>query len=262
MIKKECKQCGKQFTISDSEISFYKSKKLNIPKRCKECRKSNKKGNVSHKLTDIDDRLEDIVNIINKPSVSENKINTTEKRKTGVPRIISCFAAIALIICVAAVSLLSGNDESTDEETVVENAKTTVGNVQTGNGYTQNNDSDDEALVILTSDTQPNFAFTEIPGGNDYDDRDAVVFEFKNENLLESHFQKHGKDMGFESAEEYEQAACNVINSTDALHKKEAEDGDDVYYIEKTNDFVIVSTDGYIRTYFRPDSGKKYYDKQ
>ena len=41
-----------------------------------------------------------------------------------------------------------------------------------------------------------------------------------------------------------------------------AEDGDGVYYIEDTNEFVILSTDGYIRTYFRPSGGKKYFDKQ
>ena len=29
-----------------------------------------------------------------------------------------------------------------------------------------------------------------------------------------------------------------------------------------TNDFVVVSTDGFIRTYFRPDSGKSYFDRQ
>ena len=52
------------------------------------------------------------------------------------------------------------------------------------------------------------------------------------------------------------------ISSPDALHKLEKEDGDDVYYIESTNEFVIVSTDGYIRTYFNPDSGKDYFDRQ
>ena len=42
----------------------------------------------------------------------------------------------------------------------------------------------------------------------------------------------------------------------------EKDDGDDIYYLERTNELVIVSTDGYIRTYFRPDSGIKYYNKQ
>ena len=68
--------------------------------------------------------------------------------------------------------------------------------------------------------------------------------------------------MGFESAEEYEKAAAAVVANPDALHKIEKEDGDDVYYLESTNEFVIVSKDGYIRTYFLPSSGIKYYNKQ
>ena len=68
--------------------------------------------------------------------------------------------------------------------------------------------------------------------------------------------------MGFSSASEYEKAASDVANSPDALHKKEKEDNDDVYYIEATNEFVVVSTDGFIRTYFKPSSGKTYYDRQ
>ena len=38
-----------------------------------------------------------------------------------------------------------------------------------------------------------------------------------------------------------------MINTEGVLHKIEEEDGDDVYYLEETNEFVIVSTDGYIR---------------
>jgi pyocin large subunit-like protein len=68
--------------------------------------------------------------------------------------------------------------------------------------------------------------------------------------------------MGFSSAKEYEKAAAAVVANSSALHKKEAEDGDDVYYIESTNEFVIVSTDGYIRTYFNPDTGIAYYNRQ
>lgn len=87
-------------------------------------------------------------------------------------------------------------------------------------------------------------------------------YRFRNKNLLDQHYQKHGIDMGFSSAEEYELAAAAVPNHPDVLHKTEKEDGDDVYYIEATNEFVIVSTDGYIRTYFNPDRGIDYYNKQ
>lgn len=91
---------------------------------------------------------------------------------------------------------------------------------------------------------------------------DAVEYTFRNERLLQSHYEKHGIEMGFSSPEEYEAAACAVISHPDALHKLEAEDGDDVYYVEATNEFVIVSVDGYIRTYFYPNAGIDYYNRQ
>ena len=68
--------------------------------------------------------------------------------------------------------------------------------------------------------------------------------------------------MGFTDAKAYEQAAAAVVTNPLSLHKVEAEDNDDVYYLESTNEFVIVSTDGYIRTYFKPDKGKVYFDQQ
>ncbi|WP_317414907.1 hypothetical protein [Holdemanella porci] len=80
--------------------------------------------------------------------------------------------------------------------------------------------------------------------------------------MLESHYEKHGKEMGFVSSEEYEMAASDAVNNPESLHKTEKEDGDDVYYKEDTNEFVIVSTDRYIRSNFNPDSDKKYFDRQ
>ena len=44
--------------------------------------------------------------------------------------------------------------------------------------------------------------------------------------------------------------------------KIEEEDGDDVYYIESTNEFVVVSKDGYLRTYFYPSDGLDYFNRQ
>lgn len=86
--------------------------------------------------------------------------------------------------------------------------------------------------------------------------------KFRNSKLLNQHYEKHGIEMGFSSAEEYEKAAVAVLNNPNVLHKTEKEDGDDVYYVEATNEFVVVSTDGYLRTYFLPDAGKSYFDRQ
>ena len=98
------------------------------------------------------------------------------------------------------------------------------------------------------------------------DDGTYVEYHFRNAKLLNQHFEKHGAefydDFGYETAKEYEKGASDVINNSEALHKTEAEDGDGVYYIEDTNEFVILSTDGYIRTYFRPNGGIDYYNRQ
>ena len=89
-----------------------------------------------------------------------------------------------------------------------------------------------------------------------------IDYYFRSSKLLNSHYEKHGIEMGFASAKEYEKAASDVVNNPAALHKTEAEDGDDVYYVEETNEFVVVSTDGYIRTYFNPGGGIDYYNRQ
>ncbi|MCI5950215.1 MAG: hypothetical protein SOX20_01340 [Parolsenella sp.] len=43
-----------------------------------------------------------------------------------------------------------------------------------------------------------------------------------------------------------------MVANDAALHKEEA-DGDDIYYLEETGELVVVSTKGYIRTYFISD---------
>jgi len=87
-----------------------------------------------------------------------------------------------------------------------------------------------------------------------------LEYEFRNQKLLDKHYDKHGIEMGFASAKEYEAAACAVANNPKALHKLEEEDGDDVYYLEDTGEFVVISTDGFIRTYYY--ASKSYFDRQ
>ena len=67
------------------------------------------------------------------------------------------------------------------------------------------------------------------------------LYSFRNERLLNQHYEKHGIEMGFATIEEYVAAANAVINHPDVLHKQEAEDNDDVYFLEATNEFVVVS---------------------
>lgn len=87
-------------------------------------------------------------------------------------------------------------------------------------------------------------------------------YTFRTEQNLTQHFEKHGNEFDYKTKEEYVAGANRVISSKEALHKLEKEDGDDVYYLEATNEFVVVSKQRYIRTYFKPDKGIAYYNKQ
>ena len=83
---------------------------------------------------------------------------------------------------------------------------------------------------------------------------------FRYDDRLQEHFEKHGAELGYQSAEDYLAGANAVVANDAALHKNESEDGDDVYFLESTGELVVVSTKGYIRTYFSAD--RDYFDRQ
>ena len=39
-VKITCKDCGKEFTVSEQEQKWYKDRDFDLPKRCPECRKA------------------------------------------------------------------------------------------------------------------------------------------------------------------------------------------------------------------------------
>ena len=80
----------------------------------------------------------------------------------------------------------------------------------------------------------------------------AGELRFRGTDRLSSHFEKHGAEVGCSTETEYVAAANAVVANDATLHKEEA-DGDDIYYLEETGELVVVSTKGYIRTYFISD---------
>lgn len=218
-MKRTCKQCGKEFEISQSEISFYKSRKLQLPRRCKDCREANKQKKSDAGGSDIKEKkvMEATPAVPEKTPEAPVVVSRPEQgsKKTGIGRKIIYFAAAALIVIISQV----------------------IGNV--------NHPGDSQTM---TAESAGSYTASELT--------------FRSEQYLNDHYQKHGVEMGFSSAIAYQEAAAAVVNNENALHKTEAEDGDDVYYLENTNEFVIVSTDGYIRTYFNPDDGIDYYNRQ
>ena len=196
MDKRKCKQCGEEFTLTDSEIKFYNDKGLNLPKRCSECRKKN------------------------------NNINNNEKesiKETNIQRINSKNKSKKFrnIIIVAVVLLLSF-----------------IGKV-----FNINFDALNIGSVLQSQKADG-------------------VLEFRNDNLWEEHFLKHGGEFGYTTKEDYLEGDNEVVTSASSKHKQEAEDGDDIYYDAENNEIVFVSKDGYIRTYFKPSDGIEYYNRQ
>lgn len=224
MITKKCRQCGKEFTLTDGEIDFFKGKGLELPNRCADCRKKNK---AARNAPAADGKKRPIVAV--------------------VAALLILFAlGFGYYISQINGAKLSNNDVS---EEIFSNVQTTVSKITEASAVTEV----ETTAEVNEESTSAEVTETESP---------AKQYRFRNSELLDSHYNKHGIEMGFASAEEYEKAAAAVITAPGVLHKYEKEDNDDVYYLESTNEFVIVSTDGFIRTYFKPNSGKDYFDRQ
>lgn len=240
MITKKCRQCGKEFTLTDGEIDFFKSKGLELPSRCADCRKKNKAAR-NTPAPDVKKRPIVAVVVVLLILVALgfgyyiSQINGAKLSNNALPDI----SEEIYTTVHTTVSKMNETSAVTVEDTVVE--------------VTEASASAETTAGVTETSTFAEVTETESP---------APQYRFRNSELLEEHYQKHGIEMGFASAEEYEKAAAAVITAPGVLHKYEKEDNDDVYYLESTNEFVIVSTDGFIRTYFKPNSGKDYFDRQ
>lgn len=93
--------------------------------------------------------------------------------------------------------------------------------------------------------------------------KEEVFYYFRNQGLYDSHYEKHGHEFGNITKEEYLQKANDLINSDspDVLTKYE-DDGDFMYFDKKSGEFLVLSPDGYIRTFFIPDDGIDYWNRQ
>ena len=103
-------------------------------------------------------------------------------------------------------------------------------------------------------------ADSSIPVAEQTNSSSETHLTFRSEEKLQSHFEKHGAQMGYSTAEDYLAGANAVVADPGSLHKTQVADGDDAYYREATGEFVVVSSKGYIRTYFI--ASREYWDKQ
>lgn len=189
-MKKICVQCQKEFELTDSEISFYKSKGLSLPKRCKQCRELNKQKNSTHEKTN------------NFSLIGES--HATDKLGKNI-KPVHILISVGVFVVFAIFMYFLSNFPNSNK----------IQNYEYSNQYEYN---------------------------------------FANENLLVEHFNKHGHEFGYSSKEDYLKGAINIIKNPNAQTRIQ-DDGDTCYYLQVTDEFVVVSPDGNIRTYFRPGDG-------
>ena len=249
MITKKCRDCGREFTLTDGEIDFYRSKGFELPSRCKACH-DKRKGRQA-------------------PSSASNptRRHTPPPKKPNLPAYLLVLILAVGLVFTTVTKLTDTFITSEFQQTsaVTENVTSAL---TTAEISTDTSASQQETEITTSAESSAEYTTTtaETTATAPQTTAAAAVSapspHFRNEERLKEHYEKHGIEMGFATPAEYEAAAAAVVNSPDALHKLEKEDGDDVYYIESTNEFVIVSTDGYIRTYYHPTNGKEYFDNQ
>lgn len=87
---------------------------------------------------------------------------------------------------------------------------------------------------------------------------------FPSEELLTGHHKKHMKQFGEISVEEYLDLANALADSplSDDVVQLVRSDGSISKYCFSTNEFVVVDPDGTIKTFFKPEKGRRYWQDE
>ena len=280
-MKRICKQCGKEFELSESEIGFYKGRGLELPKRCKACREQNKEQGKGQKQQQTQ---RPVSNPIGNDKDSRDHKNGTDKSRYIISAAAVLFIVFAFLIkgifaVPAEEPTLTEDVASPNVQARQETQAQLPGELPKEAPTTQSQGNEEQQEVqqsilptaVTPQETEAAAEGTTHPPAAVQEVQEiqepvadlepaATGYVFRKPEYLTEHFQKHGAEFPYATQEEYLLGANNVIQNPNALHKLEAEDGDDVYYVESTREFVVVSTDGYIRTYFLTDLD--YYNRQ
>ena len=98
------------------------------------------------------------------------------------------------------------------------------------------------------------------PGANGF----GESVGFRSNERLEEHFQKHGREFAAASARDYlrlAQALRDRPAGGDVLERVR-EDGVVSRFDRRSGAFIAFGADGVIRTFFRPNDGERYFERQ
>ncbi len=92
----------------------------------------------------------------------------------------------------------------------------------------------------------------------------SINYSFASEQLLVDHWNKHGNEFGKDvSKTDYLRKARIFFNDTSKeKERKHRSNGDELQYKPSTNEFGVLSRQKVIRTFFRPSSGRRYWERQ
>ncbi len=94
--------------------------------------------------------------------------------------------------------------------------------------------------------------------------KEAVITASWNPRNLQTHWNKHRREFPeFKTAEEYGSAALRFFaDPPEGMLKKFRKNGDRLYYHQKSNYFGVTAGDGTPKTFFRPNRGIRYWNRQ
>jgi len=88
------------------------------------------------------------------------------------------------------------------------------------------------------------------------------INNFANPKLLEDHFNTHGAEFGYKSADDYLRGARELTSGGNGIETFTRSNGDKLFYNPSTNEFGVLTKNGVIRTYYKPKEGIDYWRKQ
>ncbi len=126
-------------------------------------------------------------------------------------------------------------------------------------------------LLFLTTACGSPQAPTKAQKTNDAVEGNAVFSHIKRPDIgfasrqkLVDHYQKHGREFGTITMEQYLRGAQELRDrpSGDAIQEAARPDGSVTRFDRESGDFIAFGRDGVIRTYFKPTDGERYYQRQ
>lgn len=264
MKTKTCIQCNREFTLSTSELEYYRENGLDEPKRCKDCRELNKLRGEGHGIVydpaygvkpDYGEQLvyKDVPGLkqkIQKQAEPTPKPNLKTNPKHPYPFLWALGCALFVLIYIAL------NSASKTAPTEVFFSGVSVFSLLgfliclvgwAVSFYRSKAPTDEEKEAAKVYKNTSKAANRE---RNEAVQDQQIIYRFRCADFLDEHFEKHKAEVGAHSKTEYLKMANAVIFNKRTKKKRDPQNEDAVFFMPPTGEVVFVSNDGYIRSYY------------